>query len=84
MMNKIDWKDIFKSWMTMTSYFISVVIFWLLFVWTTFLFLLSYVNDFQDVGIALVVGLFVVAITCWVVASTITIKVYDIIIRRVN
>lgn len=82
MMNKIDWKDIFKSWMTVALHYIEVVIFWFLFAWTTFLFLLIYANDFQDVGIALGVGLFVAAITCWVVASTITIKVYDIIIRR--
>ena len=84
MMNKIDWKDIFKSWMTMTSYFIVVVSSWLLFTWTSLLFLLSCINDVQDIGIALGLGLFVAAIACWLAAVILTIKVYNIIIRRVN
>ena len=81
-MTREDWNDIFENYMSICLYFSGLVISWLLFAWTMFLFLLSYVNDFQDVGIALGVGLFVAVITCWVVASTTTIKVYDIIIRR--
>lgn len=83
-MTREDWKDIFKSWMTMTLYCVGVVISWLLFTWTSLLFLLNCINDVQDVGIALGLGLFVVAITCWVVAITVTIKVYDIIIKKGN
>lgn len=81
-MTREDWNDIFENCMSICLHFSGLVISWLLFTWATFLFLLGYVNNFKDVGIALGVGLFVAVITCWVVASTITIKVYDIIIRR--
>lgn len=84
MMNKIDWKDIFKSWMTMTLYCVGMVISWLLFTWTSLLFLLNCINDVQDVGIPLGLGLFVTAITCWLAAVTITIEVYNITTERGN
>lgn len=82
MMNKIDWKYIFKSWMTMTLYCIGMVISWLLFTWTSLLFLLSYVNNYQDMGLIFKLGLLIVAILSWVVAATLTIKTYNIVIRR--
>lgn len=77
-MNKIDWKDIAKSFTTVTLYYIGMILSWLLFATTTLTFLVSYVNDFQDLGLVVGLGLFVIAITSWVVAVTITIEVYNI------
>ena len=71
-MNKIDWKDITKSFATVTLCYIGMILSWLLFAVTTLTFLVSYVNDFQDLGI------FVIAIASWIVAVTITIEVYNI------
>lgn len=82
MNRKMDWKDIFKSWMTVALHYIEVVIFWLLFAWTTFLFLLSYVNNFQDVGLMIGLGLLAVAILFWVSAVSVTVKMYNIVTKR--
>ena len=80
-MTREDWKDIFKSWMTMALYYIEVVIFWLLFTWTSLLFLLTYVNNFQDVGLMIGLGLLAVAILFWVSAVSITVKMYNIVTK---
>lgn len=82
MMIKIDWKDIFKSWITMTLSYIGMVISWLLFTWTSLLCLLSYMNNSQDMGLIFKLGLLIVAILFWVVAVTLTIKTYNIVTRR--
>lgn len=81
-MNKIDWKDITKSFATVTLCYIGMILSWLLFAVTTLTFLVSYVNDFQDLGIVVGLGLFVIAIASWVVAVTITIEVYNITTER--
>ena len=54
-MNKINWKDITKSFATVTLCYIGMILSWLLFAVANLLFLVSYVNDFHDLG--LVVGL---------------------------
>lgn len=84
MMNKIDWKDITKSFVTVTLQYIGMVSSWLLFALTTLIFLVSYVNDFQDLSLVVGLGLFVIAISSWVVAVTITIEVYNITTERRN
>lgn len=83
-MTREDWKDIFKSWITIFLHFGGLVISWLLFTWSTLLFLVVYVNNYKDLGIALGVGLVIAPVVCWVVVVTITIKVYDIIIKKGN
>lgn len=83
-MTKEDWKDIFKSWITIFLHFGVLVISWLLFTWSTLLFLVVYVNNYKDLGIALGVGLVIAPVVCWMVAVTVTIKVYDIIIKKGN
>ena len=50
----------------------------------TLLFLVVYVNNYKDLGIALGVGLVIAPVVCWVVAITVTIEVYDIIIKKGN
>ena len=83
-MTREDWNDIFENCMSMCLHFSGLVISWLLFTWSTLLFLLGYVNNFKDVGIALGVGLVIAPVVCRVVAITVTIKVYDIIIKKGN
>lgn len=83
-MNKIDWKDVTKSFTTVTLQYIGMVSSWLLFALTTLIFLVSYVNDFQDLGLVVGLGLFVIAIASWVVAVTITIEVYNTTTERCN
>lgn len=82
MMNKIDWKDITKSFVTVTLCYIGMILSWLLFALTMLSLLVGYVNDFQDGGLLLGVGLLVGAISIWVVAVTITIEVYNITTER--
>lgn len=81
-MTRKDWNDIFENCMSIFLHFGGLVISWLLFTWSTLLFLVVYVNNYKDLGIALGVGLVIAPVVCWVVAVTVTIKVYDIIIRR--
>lgn len=83
-MNKINWKNIAKSFTIVTLHYIGMILSWLLFAVTTLTFLVSYVNDFQDLGLVVGLGLFVIAIASWVVAVTITIEVYDITTERRN
>lgn len=83
-MNKIVWKDIAKSFTIVTLHYIGMIVSWLLFAVTTLTFLVSYVNDFQDLGLVVGLGLFVIAISSWVVAVTITIEVYNITTERGN
>ena len=83
-MNKIDWKDVTKSFAIVTSYYIGMILSWLLFALTTLIFLVSYVNDFQDLGLVVGLGLFVIAISSWIVAVTITVEVYNITTERGN
>lgn len=83
-MNKINWRDVTKSFTIVTLCYIGMILSWLLFAVTTLLFLVSYVNDFQDLGLVVGLGLFVIAITSWVVAVTITIEVYNITTERGN
>ena len=84
MKNKIDWKDIIKSFVTVTLCYIGMILLWLLFALTTLIFLVSYVNDFQELGLVVGLGLFVISIASWVVAVTITIEVYNITTERRN
>ena len=84
MMDKIDWKDITKSFVTVTLCYVGMILSWLLFALTTLLFLVSYVNDFQDLGLVVWTRLFIGAIILWVVAVTITIEVYDVTTERRN
>lgn len=81
-MNKINWKDITKSFATVTSCYIGMILSWLLFAVANLLFLVSYVNDFHDLGLVVGLGLFVIAISNWIVAITITIEVYNITTER--
>lgn len=81
-MNKINWKDIAKSFTTVTLCYIGMILSWLLFAVTTLTFLVSYANDFRDLGLVVGLGLFVIAIASWVVAVTITIEVYNMITER--
>lgn len=81
-MNKIDWKDITKNFATVTLCYIGMILSWLLFAVANLLFLVSYVNDFHDLGLVGGLGLFVIAISNWIVAITITIEVYNITTER--
>lgn len=81
-MNKINWKDITKSFATVTLCYIGMILSWLLFAAANLLFLVSYVNDFHDLGLVVGLGLFVIAISNWIVAITITIEVYNITTER--
>ena len=81
-MNKINWKDITKSFATVTLCYIGMILSWLLFAVANLLFLVSYVNDFHDLGLIVGLGLFVIAISNWIVAITITIEVYNITTER--
>lgn len=78
MNKKIDWKDIIKSWLKVTSYAIGMVISWLLFTLTTILIVIEYVNDFQYLGFGIFVALLVEAIATWIVAVVLTIKLDNI------
>lgn len=75
---KIDWKDIGKSGLQVTSYAIGMVIAWLLFALTTILIVIDYVNDFQYLGLGIFIVLLVEAITTWIVAVVLTIKLDNI------
>lgn len=77
-MNKINWRDATKSFATVTLCYIGMILSWLLFAVTTLTFLVSYVNDFQDLGLVVGLGLFVITIASWIVAVTITVEVYNI------
>lgn len=81
-MNKINWRDVTESFTIVTLHYIGMILSWLLFAVTTLTFLVSYVNDFQDLGLVVGLGLFVIAIASWVVAVTITIEVYNITTER--
>lgn len=85
-MTREDWNDIFENCMSICLHFSGLVISWLLFTWSTLLFLVVYVNNYKDLGIALGVGLVIAPVVCWVVAITVTvtIEVYDIIIKKGN
>ena len=78
MTKKIDWKDIGKSGLQVTSYAIGMAISWLLFALTTILIVIDYVNDFQYLGVGIFVALLVEAITTWIVAVVLTIKLDNI------
>lgn len=78
MNKKIDWKDIGKSGLQVTSYAIGMVIAWLLFALTTILIVIDYVNDFQYLGVGIFVALLVEAIATWIVAVVLTIKLDNI------
>lgn len=75
---KIDWKDIIKSGLQVASYAIGMVISWLLFVLTTILIVIEYVNDFQYLGYGIFIALVVEAIATWIVAVVFTIKLDNI------
>lgn len=83
-MNKINWRDVTKSFIIVTLHYIGMILSWLLFAVTTLTFLVSYVNDFQDLGLVVGLGLFVIAIASWIVAVTITIEVYNTTTERGN
>lgn len=84
MTKKLDWKDITKSVATVTLCYIGMILSWLLFAVTALTFLVSYANDFQDLGLVVGLGIFVIAIASWVVAVTITIEVYNTTTERGN
>ena len=81
MSEKLDWKDVIISYLQVMRYSIGVMILWLLFTWTSLLFLLTYVNNFQDVGLMIGLGLLAVAILFWVGSVLITVKMYNIIVK---
>lgn len=78
MTKKIDWKDIGKSGLQVASYAIGMVTSWLLFALTTILIVIEYVNEFQYLGFGIFVALIVEAITTWIVAVVLTIKLDNI------
>lgn len=78
MNKKINWKDIIKSGLQVTSYAIGLVISWLLFALTTILIVIDYVNDFQYLGCGIFIALVVEAIATWIVAVVLTIKLDNI------
>ena len=78
MNKKLDWKDIIKSGLQVTSYAIGMVISWLLFALTTILIVIEYVNEFQYLGYGIFIALVVEAIATWIVAVVITIKLDNI------
>lgn len=75
---KIDWKDIIKSGLQVVSYAIGMVIAWLLFALTTILIVIDCVNDFQYLGLGIFMALLVEAVTTWIVAVVLTIKLDNI------
>jgi len=75
---KIDWKDIIKSGLHVMSYAIGMVIVWLLFALTTILIVIDYVNDFQYLGLGIFIALLIEAITTWIVAVVLTVKLDNI------
>lgn len=81
MNKKIDWKNITKSGLQVIGYCMCVMILWFLFTWTSLLFLLTHVNNFQDVGLMIGLGLLAVAILFWVGSVIITVKLYNIIVK---
>lgn len=78
MNKKIDWKDVGKSGLRVTSYAIGMVITWLLFALTTILIVIEYVNEFQYLGFGIFMALLVEAIATWIVAVVLTIKLDNI------
>lgn len=78
MTKKIDWKDIGKSGLQVTSYAIGMVIAWLLFALTTILLVIEYVNEFQYLGLGIFIALLVEAIATWIVAVVLTVKLDNI------
>lgn len=78
MNKKINWKDIIKSGLQVTSYATGMVISWLLFALTTILIVIDYVNDFQYLGCGIFIALVVEAIATWIVAVVLTIKLDNI------
>jgi len=78
MNKKIDWKDIIKSGLQVTSYAIGMVVAWLLFALTTTLIVIDYVNEFQYLGLGIFIALLVEAIAIWIVAVVLTIKLDNI------
>lgn len=78
MNKKIDWKDIIKSGLQVTSYAIEMVVAWLLFALTTTLIVIDYVNEFQYLGLGIFIALLVEAIAIWIVAVVLTIKLDNI------
>lgn len=78
MNKKIDWKDIGKSGLQVTSYAIGMMISWLLFALTTILLVIDYVNDFQHLGFGIFMALLVEAIATWIVAVVLTTKLDNI------
>ena len=78
MNKKINWKDIIKSGLQVTSYAIGMVISWLLFALTTILIVIDYVNDFQYLGCGIFIALVVEAIATWIVAVVLKIKLDNI------
>lgn len=78
MNKKINWKDIIKSGLQVTSYAIGMVISWLLFALTTILIVIDYVNDFQYLGLGIFIALLIEAITTWIVAVVLTVKLDNI------
>lgn len=78
MTKKIDWKDNIKSGLQVTSYAIGMMISWLLFALTTILLVIDYVNEFQYLGVGIFVALLVEAITTWIVAVVLTVKLDNI------
>lgn len=75
---KIDWKDIIKSGLQVTSYAIGMVIAWLLFALITILIVIEYVNEFQYLVYGIFIALVVEAIATWIVAVVLTIKLDNI------
>ena len=78
MNKKIDWKNIGESGLQVMSYAIGMVVAWLLFAITTILIVIDYVNDFQYLGLGIFIALLVEAITTWIVAVVLTIKLDNI------
>lgn len=78
MTKKIDWKDIGKSGLQVTSYAIGMVTSWLLFELTTILIVIDYVNEFQYLGLGIFMALLVEAIATWIVAVVLTVKLDNI------
>ena len=78
MNKKVDWKDIIKSGLQVTSYAIGMVIAWLLFTLTTILIVIDCANDFQYLGLGIFITLLVEAIATWIVAVVLTVKLDNI------
>lgn len=78
MNKKMDWKDVTKSGLQVTSYAIGMMISWLLFALATMLLVIDYVNDFQYLGFGIFMALVVEVIATWIVAVVLTIKLDNI------